>query len=93
MAKKGQNFKKYEDDYILKIVSEKLKGKLYSYLEREYFVPNSTTTWVKRYNDKGTTTKEDNRWIINLKKIRRIMKKYDLKVRYHKILKSNIYHQ
>ncbi len=26
-------------------------------------------------------------WIVNLKKIRRIMKKYDLKVRYHKVFK------
>ena len=28
-------------------------------------------------------------WIVNLKKIRRIMKKYGLKVRYHKILRKN----
>ena len=28
-------------------------------------------------------------WIVNLKKIRRIMKKYDLKVRYHKVFKSH----
>ena len=29
-------------------------------------------------------------WIINLKKVRRIMKKYGLKVRYHKIFKTNL---
>ena len=29
-------------------------------------------------------------WIVNLKKIRRIMKKYRLKVRYHKIFKTNM---
>jgi len=28
-------------------------------------------------------------WVINLKKIRRIMKKYDLKVRYHRVFKIN----
>ena len=31
----------------------------------------------------------DTGWIVNLKKIRRIMKKYDLKVRYYKIFKKN----
>ena len=29
-------------------------------------------------------------WIVNLKKIRRIMKKYDLKVKYHKVFKTNM---
>ena len=28
-------------------------------------------------------------WIINLKKVRRIMKKYDLKVKYHKVFRKN----
>ena len=28
-------------------------------------------------------------WIVNLKKVRRIMKKYDLKVKYHKVFKKN----
>jgi len=28
-------------------------------------------------------------WVVNLKKIRRIMKKYDLKVRYHKVFRTN----
>ncbi len=29
-------------------------------------------------------------WIVNLKKIRRIMKKYDIKVRYHKVFRKNM---
>lgn len=29
-------------------------------------------------------------WIINLKKVRRIMKKYGLKVRYYKVFKKNV---
>ncbi len=29
-------------------------------------------------------------WIVNLKKIRRIMKKYDLKVKYHKVFRKNM---
>ena len=33
---------------------------------------------------------EDTGWIINLKKVRRIMKKYDLKVKYHKVFKTNM---
>ena len=28
-------------------------------------------------------------WIINLKKVRRIMKKYDIKVRYHRVFRRN----
>ena len=32
----------------------------------------------------------DTGWIINLKKVRRIMKKYNIKVRYHKVFKKNI---
>ena len=32
----------------------------------------------------------DTGWIINLKKVRRIMKKYELKVRYHKVFKKNL---
>lgn len=31
----------------------------------------------------------DTGWIVNLKKIRRIMKKYDIKVRYHKVFKKS----
>ena len=32
---------------------------------------------------------EDTGWIINLKKVRRIMRKYDLKVRYHNVFRTN----
>ena len=32
----------------------------------------------------------DTGWIVNLKKIRRIMKKYGLKVRYHKVFRKNM---
>lgn len=32
-------------------------------------------------------------WIVNLKKIRRIMKKYNLKVRYHKVFRKNMNQQ
>ena len=32
----------------------------------------------------------DTGWIVNLKKIRRIMKKYELKVRYHKVFRTNM---
>ena len=32
---------------------------------------------------------EDTGWIINLKKVRRIMRKYDLRVRYHKVFRTN----
>ena len=33
----------------------------------------------------------DSGWIINLKKVRRIMKKYGLRVKYHKVFRKNAY--
>jgi transposase InsO family protein len=32
----------------------------------------------------------DTGWIINIKKVRRIMKKYNLKVKYHKVFRKNM---
>ena len=32
----------------------------------------------------------DTGWVVNLKKVRRIMRKYDLKVKYHKVFKKNM---
>ena len=54
MASKGQKFKTVNEELILKIIKEKIKGKTYSYLSNKYKVPQgSIMTWVKRYNDKG----------------------------------------
>ena len=59
MAKKGQKFKTINEELILKIVKEKIKGKTYSYLSNKYKVPKgSIMTWVKRYNDKGYVSRD-----------------------------------
>ena len=59
MAKKGQKFKKIDEELILKIVKEKKLGKSYSYLSKKYLVPKgSIRTWVRRYTYKGYVTRD-----------------------------------
>ena len=60
MAKKGQKFKKIDEELILKIVKEKIdKGKSYSQLEKKYNMSRgSIMTWVKRFKDKGYVTRD-----------------------------------
>ena len=59
MAKKGQKFKKIDEESILKIVKEKKLGKSYSYLSKKYIVPEgSIRTWVRRYTYKGYVTRD-----------------------------------
>ena len=60
MAKKGQKFKQFDEDLILKIVNEKInKGTSYSQLSKKYIISQGTLmTWVKRYNDKGYITRD-----------------------------------
>ena len=59
MAKKGQKFKKIDEELILKIVKEKKLGKSYSYLSKKYIVPEgSIRTWVRRYTYKGYVTRD-----------------------------------
>ena len=60
MAKKGQKFKRINEDIILKIVKEKIeKGKSYSELEKKYGISRgSIMTWVRRYTYKGYVTRD-----------------------------------
>ncbi len=60
MAKKGQKFKKLEEQLILKIVKDKIdNGKAYSELEKKYNISRgSIMTWVKRYRDKGYVNRD-----------------------------------
>ena len=59
MAKKGQKFKKINEELILKIVKEKNNGKSYSYLAKKYNISDgSIATWVRKYNYKGYITRE-----------------------------------
>ena len=59
MAKKGQKQKRIDEELILKIVKEKLKGKTYSYLSKKYNVSDgSIATWVRKYNYKGYVTRD-----------------------------------
>lgn len=70
MAKKGQKFKTINEELILKIVKEKLKGKAYSYLSKKYKIaPGTIMTWVKRYNDKGYVNRDKKGIKKNLQKM------------------------
>ena len=60
----------------------------YDYLEiKRVFEEGSELYGARRIK---SALLRDTGWIVNLKKIRRIMKKYDIKVRYHKVFKKNI---
>ena len=59
MAKKGQKYKKIDEDLILQIVKEKKKGKSYNYLAKKYGVSDgSIATWVRKYTYKGYVTRD-----------------------------------
>lgn len=58
MAKKGQKFNKYSEEFIEQVVKEKKKGKTYTYLKDKYGIPEGTiTTWVRREQLKGTSSR------------------------------------
>lgn len=82
MAKKGQTFNKYTNEFRQKIVYEKIhEGKSYTYLSRKYDIPEGTiNTWVYKYN------KNDNELIIK-KRGRQKQEEIDYKERYE-ILKK-----
>lgn len=59
MAKKGQKQNRIEEELILKIVKEKMKGKSYRYLAEKYSVSTgSIKTWVRKYTYKGYVTRD-----------------------------------
>ena len=59
MAKKGQKFKRIDEELILQIVKEKKKEKSYSYLAKKYNVSKgSIMTWVRKYTYKGYITRD-----------------------------------
>ena len=59
MAKKGQKQKRISEELILEIVTEKKKGKSYSYLAKKYKVSDgSIATWVRKYTYQGYVTRD-----------------------------------
>ena len=60
----------------------------YDYLEIKRVFEEGKELYGSRRIKKGFLN--DTGWIINLKKVRRIMKKYGLRVRYHKVFKKNM---
>lgn len=59
----------------------------YDYLEIKRVFEEGNELYVARRIKKALI--RDTGWIVNLKKVRRIMKKYNIKVRYHKVFKKN----
>ena len=60
----------------------------YDYLEIKRVFEEGKELYGSRRIKKGLLNETG--WIINLKKVRRIMKKYGLRVRYHKVFKKNM---
>jgi transposase-like protein len=60
MARKGQKQRKYTDEFIIKVVREKLEtGKSVRYLARKYEIPIGTvSTWMYKYKHTKTTERE-----------------------------------
>lgn len=63
MANKGQKQKKYTEDFISKVVNDKIeRGMSHSTLSRKYDVPEGTImTWVSRFKRQGPTRKQRGR--------------------------------
>ena len=55
MAQKGQEFKKYPEEFKLKVVIEYLSGKTSrGYLSKQYNIPSGTiSTWSEKYKRQG----------------------------------------
>ena len=60
----------------------------YDYLEIKRVFEEGKELYCSRRIKKGLLNETG--WIINLKKVRKIMKKYGLKVRYHKVFRKNM---
>lgn len=69
MAKKGQKFMEYDNDFREKVVLDYLNSNLgYKKIAEKYFIESWKTveTWVRKYKSIGTT---DNQKVWNIKKI------------------------
>lgn len=55
MARKGQVFKSYTEEFRIKVVMEHIKeGKSYGYLGEKYSISKKTVeTWIRKYNKQG----------------------------------------
>ena len=80
MAKKGQKFMEYDNDFREKVVLDYLNSSLgYHKIAEKYFIESWKTveTWVRKYKVTGTT---DNQKVkiseINYQKRYEILKKY-----------------
>lgn len=59
MARKGQKFNKYTEDFMEQVVKEKKEGKSYSTLSKKYNLSENTIkTWVRRNKLKGTIKRD-----------------------------------
>ncbi len=61
MAKKGQQFEKYDDyEFKLKVIKEIIEeGKTVRFISKKYGIPRGTIeTWVYKYKHKGIIEKQ-----------------------------------
>lgn len=86
MAKKGQTFNKYTNEFKKKIVYEKIhEGKSYGYLTKKHGIPEGTIiTWVYQY-------RKNNNEVISKKRGRQKDVEIDYKERYEILKKYQDY--
>jgi len=63
MAKKGQKFKEYSEEFRLQVIKENIEEKKSSrYLSKKYGIPRGTVdTWVYQYKHSGPIRKKRGR--------------------------------
>ena len=80
MAKKGQTFMEYDDDFREQVVKDYLSSPLgYKKIAEKYFIESWKTveTWVRKYKSIGTTDNQKVKSLeINYQKRYEIFKKY-----------------
>ena len=81
MPRKGQKFKHYDREFVLKIIQEKLEGPLsYTQLSQKYDIPADTISgWVYKYTKLG--------WDCSDRRGRKDDSDIDYKVRYEIVKK------
>jgi len=80
MAKKGQKFMEYDNEFREKVVLDYLNSNLgYKKISEKYFIESRKTveTWVRKYKSIGTTDNQKVKNLeINYQKRYEILKKY-----------------
>jgi transposase-like protein len=84
MAKKGQIFNSYTEEFKMQIIKDRQNGASANYIAKKYKISrNSVWSIIRKYERTGTVNSENN------KKVKRIMNKYYIKSEYIRMIRPN----